>query len=176
MELQATLSDLQNADEMLRMKYAEFAIIGKEKYFVEQPIEKLDSPVIATTDSSADSTSTLATTSFIGTAKKLGLKSIFCKKETNSIESLTSGTGSNDSLRFNANKNDLKLDHKGEVKYHKFVPYSYRSLKKCDLCQEKLWGKELKCDTCSYHCHNKCSSSVIIPCGRESSTLSCIVF
>ncbi|KAJ8329729.1 Rho-type gtpase-activating protein [Batrachochytrium dendrobatidis] len=44
--------------------------------------------------------------------------------------------------------------------YHRFLPHSYISPRKCDLCQEKVWGKELRCDVCGYHCHSKCSASV----------------
>lgn len=30
--------------------------------------------------------------------------------------------------------------------YHKFLPHTYRSPRKCDLCNETLWGKEFKCE------------------------------
>ncbi|KAI8928141.1 hypothetical protein BC831DRAFT_450006 [Entophlyctis helioformis] len=56
--------------------------------------------------------------------------------------------------------NTSKADRTLERPYHRFLPHSYLSPKKCDCCNEKLWGKELRCDLCGYHCHSKCSSSV----------------
>lgn len=39
-----------------------------------------------------------------------------------------------------------KTIDKVERPYHKFLPHVYRSLLKCDFCNEKLWGKELRCE------------------------------
>lgn len=47
---------------------------------------------------------------------------------------------------------------------HRLVPASYMSPKKCEVCNEKLWGKEAKCENCNFHCHNKCSTQIAKSC------------
>ncbi|KAJ1327216.1 hypothetical protein BSLG_010558 [Batrachochytrium salamandrivorans] len=37
-------------------------------------------------------------------------------------------------------------EYEQSVPYHRFLPHSYLSPKKCDQCFEKLWGKELRCE------------------------------
>ncbi|TPX39837.1 hypothetical protein SeMB42_g04576 [Synchytrium endobioticum] len=39
---------------------------------------------------------------------------------------------------------------------HRLVPHTYVRQNKCDVCLEKLWGKEMRCEACGYHAHNKC--------------------
>ncbi|KAI8816582.1 uncharacterized protein EV422DRAFT_571553 [Fimicolochytrium jonesii] len=51
---------------------------------------------------------------------------------------------------------------------HAFRTHAYRSPRKCDLCDEKLWGKELRCERCGYHCHQKCVPSIIQHCPAGS--------
>lgn len=54
-----------------------------------------------------------------------------------------------------------------ERPYHKFLPHAYRSPKKCDVCEESMWGKELKCETCGFHSHQACSTNAGI-CGKKT--------
>ncbi|KNC99455.1 hypothetical protein, variant [Spizellomyces punctatus DAOM BR117] len=53
---------------------------------------------------------------------------------------------------------------KGDKSAHSFQLHSYRSPRKCDFCHDTLWGKELRCEACGYHCHQKCSPQVIGQC------------
>ncbi|TPX58307.1 hypothetical protein PhCBS80983_g03210 [Powellomyces hirtus] len=54
---------------------------------------------------------------------------------------------------------------KGDVcPSHAFSMHSYRSPRKCDFCGDKLWGKEMRCDGCGFHCHQKCASQVLGQC------------
>ncbi|KAH6563244.1 hypothetical protein BASA61_005026 [Batrachochytrium salamandrivorans] len=59
-------------------------------------------------------------------------------------------------------------EYEQSVPYHRFLPHSYLSPKKCDQCFEKLWGKELRCEACGYHCHSKCSASITGACSPPS--------
>ena len=54
-----------------------------------------------------------------------------------------------------------------ERPYHKFLPHAYRSPKKCDVCDESMWGKELKCESCGFHSHQACSTNAGI-CGKKT--------
>ncbi|KAJ3180983.1 hypothetical protein HDU87_001631 [Geranomyces variabilis] len=51
---------------------------------------------------------------------------------------------------------------------HSFHLHSYRSPRKCDLCADKLWGKEARCEGCGYHCHQKCVPAVVGQCFASS--------
>nr|KAJ3421282.1 hypothetical protein HK105_004028 [Polyrhizophydium stewartii] len=41
-------------------------------------------------------------------------------------------------------KNKTDREAERDRPYHRFLPHSYISPKKCDFCNEKLWGKELR--------------------------------
>ncbi|KAI8593542.1 hypothetical protein BDZ88DRAFT_405023 [Geranomyces variabilis] len=60
-------------------------------------------------------------------------------------------------------KNDIRPTHS-------FQPHSYRSPRKCDLCADKLWGKEARCEGCGYHCHQKCVPAVVGQCFASSAS------
>ncbi|KAJ3152986.1 hypothetical protein HDU86_005442 [Geranomyces michiganensis] len=53
---------------------------------------------------------------------------------------------------------------------HAFQTHSYRSPRKCDLCSDKLWGKEARCEGCGYHCHQKCVPAVVGQCFASSAS------
>ncbi|KAJ3019287.1 hypothetical protein HKX48_002232 [Thoreauomyces humboldtii] len=59
---------------------------------------------------------------------------------------------------------------------HSFQPHSYRSPRKCNLCNDKLWGRELRCEGCGYHCHNKCAPSVIGQCFASNGEPTSVLF
>jgi hypothetical protein len=177
-DLQETLTYLQEADEMLRMKYAEFAEIGKEKKptFIAQQHSKHISrhgQQLSSDRSGENSSTPLASASStpksirnpLKTTKKLkGIKSLTIMgisgfRSNRSTETLASEFSSNDSLKV-FDPNVIKTENK----YHRFLQHSYRSLKKCELCQDNMWGKELRCETCSFHCHIKCSTNITTPC------------
>ncbi|KAJ3045271.1 hypothetical protein HDV00_011143 [Rhizophlyctis rosea] len=70
----------------------------------------------------------------------------------------------------NRSRTDLKLPEKGEPRAHSFTVHSYMSPRKCDLCHEKLWGKEMRCEDCGYHCHQKCAPTVGSNCHLTNSS------
>ncbi|KAJ3126190.1 hypothetical protein HK098_007822 [Nowakowskiella sp. JEL0407] len=61
-------------------------------------------------------------------------------------------------------KNRLSLiskngDFSGSEKKHTLQSHHYRMKKECDACHDRLWGKELRCEVCGYHCHIKCADN-----------------
>lgn len=56
----------------------------------------------------------------------------------------------------------------GGNKKHNFLAHGYVRKIKCDLCHEKLWGKEQRCEDCSYHVHTKCLEKVSGMCGGSA--------
>jgi hypothetical protein len=62
-----------------------------------------------------------------------------------------------------------------ERPYHKFLPHAYRSPKKCDMCDESMWGKELKCEVCGFHSHQACSNNAGI-CGKKTKSGGMCIF
>lgn len=162
-ELQETLASLQEADDMLNIKYAEFTDIGKEKnvnftFDKTTPPEKMFD-VSSLSSEEGSKTSSQNTPKSLRTNQKkkhISLKNIFNARKL--TDNILTGEEENKKL-------------KTSLKYHKFLPHNYLTLKKCDMCLENMWGKELKCETCSYHCHIKCSGNITNDCqlARNSS-------
>lgn len=157
-DLQENLMHLQEADEMLRIKYAEYAEIGNSNnssHLLQNHIYHIDSPDISRSNTPK------SIRNVISPKKMKGLKSFLGKKGSNrSTETLATEFSSSESIKMV----DTPTSKVKEAKYHKFLSHAYRSLKKCNVCQENMWGKELKCDTCNFHCHIKCSTNANTPC------------
>ncbi|TPX37986.1 hypothetical protein SmJEL517_g00230 [Synchytrium microbalum] len=61
------------------------------------------------------------------------------------------------------------LDHRPtEKSKHKLIAHTYVRQNKCDVCLEKLWGKEMRCEVCGYHSHSKCSAVAPATCAGTS--------
>ncbi|KAI9094932.1 hypothetical protein DFS34DRAFT_230252 [Phlyctochytrium arcticum] len=81
-------------------------------------------------------------------------------------------TGSNSSLSgmfkskksMSASESDLAGTEISSLKAkcnHSFHVHTYRSPRKCEHCADTLWGKELRCELCSFHVHQKCSTQYL---------------
>ncbi|KAM3584281.1 Rho-type gtpase-activating protein [Umbelopsis sp. WA50703] len=53
---------------------------------------------------------------------------------------------------------------------HELIQASFLRLVKCDICSDKIWGRnELKCQACGCILHQKCLSNLPSKCNRKSS-------
>ncbi|KAI8907990.1 hypothetical protein EDD86DRAFT_47105 [Gorgonomyces haynaldii] len=148
-ELQDVLNKIKEADEMLSQKYSEYLAMGQDKERKEKEDAK--------------------SKMWRKGMKKfnLGMKKENAKDPIKtSFESLRDRASSAESLRADNGKPTDLAKKMEEAPYHRFIPHSYRSPKKCDMCQENMWGKEFKCDVCGFHCHVKCSANVTGTCKR----------
>ncbi|KAJ3055123.1 hypothetical protein HK097_011436, partial [Rhizophlyctis rosea] len=106
-------------------------------------------------------------------ATKMTKATLMGEKGSNASIASSPGGGSVTSMKSSAkarSRTELKIPEKGEARPHSFQPHPYMSPRKCDLCNEKLWGKEMRCEDCGYHCHQKCASNVASNCQALSST------
>ncbi|GAA5967115.1 hypothetical protein JCM3765_001503 [Sporobolomyces pararoseus] len=54
------------------------------------------------------------------------------------------------------------------VRAHDFKPSHFVTPTSCIVCSSSIWGKGLKCSTCSMVCHPKCELKVPVGCGKRS--------
>ncbi|OLL22476.1 putative Rho-type GTPase-activating protein 3 [Neolecta irregularis DAH-3] len=64
---------------------------------------------------------------------------------------------------FNQLWNGIVLS-KDLVKGHTFVESRFLRLTKCDHCGDKLWGLEVRCQSCGFGAHGKCIAEVVAAC------------
>lgn len=145
--LQTTLTQLYDTEKLLSSKYSEFGSIHETAQVAGPPApitdgHQLDLPVISK-----------------------GIKSL-AKFARNHTRRRSKSFGENvldasaDSLKFQGDDKKSII----ERPYHLFIPRYYRSPKRCDSCLESMWGKELRCEACNFHCHTKCSSGITGTC------------
>jgi hypothetical protein len=54
---------------------------------------------------------------------------------------------------------------------HSFLLHAYVRTQKCDVCGDKLWGKEMRCEDCAMHVHSKCAAMVTVNCNGQRTGL-----
>lgn len=166
-ELKDTLKQLGVADDLLKQKYAEFAGIGKEKK--EDSNQGTPKPGRQIRNTLTFIKKTLTSKSGLTKHSKSmdGISSLLSLKadEGDARETQVLPRQVNETMQ---SKKDLS-----DNRFHRFQPHNYRSSKKCDVCQESLKGKELRCETCGFHSHTKCdngAAGMCLPGKKPAST------
>lgn len=59
-------------------------------------------------------------------------------------------------------------ESRGKASEHNFQQLSILRFTRCDHCQEKMWGSQLRCTTCSISVHTRCVNQVQVACSQQN--------